>query len=289
MGATPLPLARTAQFVGRLSDVIAIAYFLYIACLALVVGVPPAKALLLWIVPILLLALAAYEVRNSKPWTRVVRDWLPFGLVLLGYWEAGWIGSQSASRLDGHLIEFDRVLFRNGLQGAVESLGGMMPAALEFVYLCLYLIPLLCMGALYLTRTRRRADKFLAPMLLGTFGAYALLPWFPAIAPRFAFPAEAFPNYVSVIRSLNVWLLSHADNATSVFPSGHVAVAFSCAFGLHRALPEKRSYWMAAFGAATAVLLATVYSRYHYAADGIASVGIAALGWMACGVLLKDE
>src|SRR5256885_8462475 len=33
---------------------------------------------------------------------------------------------------------------------------------------------------------------------------------------------------------------SHADIRTSVFPSGHVAAAFSAAFGMFTALPERK-------------------------------------------------
>jgi membrane-associated phospholipid phosphatase len=62
-----------------------------------------------------------------------------------------------------------------------------------------------------------------------------------------------------------------------------VAVALSSAFGLWRALPEKRllSYILVSLSAM--VYIATIYSRYHYAVDGLAGAAIAALAWAASG------
>ena len=73
------------------------------------------------------------------------------------------------------------------------------------------------------------------------------------------------------------------------FPSGHVAVAFSSGFGLLRAMPRKRWWWSAIFATATMVYIATVYGRYHYAADGIASIGISTAAWWVSGVIDRHE
>ena len=56
-------------------------------------------------------------------------------------------------------------------------------------------------------------------------------------------------------------------------------MAFSSAFGLWRALPEKRwlSYFL--FVLSVLVYIATVYSRYHYAVDGLAGAAIAVFAW----------
>ena len=84
---------------------------------------------------------------------------------------------------------------------------------------------------------------------------------------------------MTIWRIVNLWLLDHCDISSSVFPSGHVAVAFSCAFGLLRAVPERRWVYLSAFAAAMIVFTATIYCRYHYAADGLASIAITTAGW----------
>jgi membrane-associated phospholipid phosphatase len=40
-------------------------------------------------------------------------------------------------------------------------------------------------------------------------------------------------------------------------------------------LPRQRVLWLAAFGVATLVYVATIYGRYHYAVDGLASIVVA--------------
>jgi membrane-associated phospholipid phosphatase len=92
-------------------------------------------------------------------------------------------------------------------------------------------------------------------------------------------PGQDLPHYSNVFRWINLWLLDHCDIAASVFPSGHVAVAFSAAFGVLRSIPDRRKFCAAMFGLACLVLIATIYGRYHYAADGFASVLIATASW----------
>lgn len=275
--------------VCRAGERIVIAYFCYTAMLAMTHGLGGVRVALAWMLPLTLMTLAAIERFYSRRWSSMVRDWAPLSLTLVGYWQMDWFAEPGKARLDHLWLGFDRFLLdRAGLQGAIEFLGGSIPSALEFIYLCLYALPPLCMAALYVTGARRRADQFLLTFFLGTFTAYALLPLFPTSSPRVSFPNADLPHYASIWRTVNVWLLDRCDITTSVFPSGHVAAGFSCGFGLLRAIPEKRSLWMGAFVAASLVYVATVYCRYHYAADGLASIIISATAWLASTALEKE-
>ncbi len=66
---------------------------------------------------------------------------------------------------------------------------------------------------------------------------------------------------------------------TSVFPSAHVAGAFSVAFGAWSTLPEHK--WVGRFLLVMAALIAvaTVYGRYHYLVDAVAGLVIAMVAW----------
>jgi membrane-associated phospholipid phosphatase len=57
-----------------------------------------------------------------------------------------------------------------------------------------------------------------------------------------------------------------------VFPSAHVAGAFSAALGMRRALPEHPWVWRLLLGMAALIATATVYGRYHYLADATAGL-----------------
>jgi membrane-associated phospholipid phosphatase len=101
--------------------------------------------------------------------------------------------------------------------------------------------------------------------------------------PRFAFAGEDLPNVETVFRRMNVWILNHWDIQSSVFPGGHVAAALSAAFAMRLAAPQRRPLAGALLALAVLVWINTVYGRYHYAADGLASL---AVSMPAIGILL---
>jgi membrane-associated phospholipid phosphatase len=170
-------------------------------------------------------------------------------------------------------VVWDRLLLDQWhARASIESLGSIIPFLLELSYLLVYAIPPLALGILYWTGHRKRVDNFLFTFLLGTLLAYALLPYFPSDPPRWAFPGQDLPHISAAPRWLNLWLLDHYDIRTSVFPSGHVAAAFSAAFGLLLALPEKKRFGAMLLVFATAIAITTVYGRYHYAVDGVAGL-----------------
>jgi membrane-associated phospholipid phosphatase len=230
--------------------------------------------------PVLICGLAVWESFHSAPWTRVVRDWLSIGLILAAYWSLGWFATSPWTGWQEQWLGWDRVVLDQwGMRAAVESAGRLIPSVLEIVYLLLYALPVLCVCGVYRVGGRERVNAFLFTLLLGTLAAYAVLPLVPVHGPHVAYPALDLPNVAGVGRGLNVWVLDHMDIPTSVFPSGHVAVAFSAAFGMLRAVRQRPAYWGAAFAVAVLVYVATIYCRYHYAVDGLASIAIAAAAW----------
>ena len=263
----------------RKNEVVATAYFTYTALLATARRTSLSELTAACLLPITIFAMSRWAQRSSgNPRARVARDWLPMGLILVAYWQMAWFRT-TLPPWDQTWIGLDRILFHGGFRAGIEVLGPAIPWVLEVVYLCLYAIPPICMAALYLTGERREAHQFLFMLLLGTFTVYGLLPYFPSASPRITFPSEDLPHYESLWRSINVWLLDHYDISTGIFPSGHVAVAFSSAYGVLLAAPARRRLWGSVFVAATLVFTATIYGRYHYAADGIASILITTVCW----------
>ncbi len=116
--------------------------------------------------------------------------------------------------------------------------------------------------------------------------ALPALPCFACFAPpRYVAPLEDLPNVVTPLRQFNLWVLDQGTVHSGVFPSAPVSSAFSAAFGLLLVLPERRRIGWVGFWFAVTVSVATVYGRYHYAADAAAGLvttllalaGIAAL------------
>lgn len=270
----------------RSFEKILIVYFIYTAVLATARSLDPGRVAVALLIPVSIWALGVTESHYAQKWSGVLREWLCLVFILIGYWQLNWFATAPVVRWQGAWLSWDRlILERLHVRAGLEMFGPAIPFVLEALYLLLYAIPVVCLAALYLHGRRDRVDAFLTTLFLGAFCAYALLPYFPSRSPRLAFPGLDLPHFGEPWRSMNVWLLDHLDISTSVFPSGHVAVAFSAAFGLRRAVPEKAWLWFASFVVAAVVFTATVYGRYHYAADGFSSIGIAIFAWRVSEVI----
>ncbi len=281
-GAHPIYRILTAHSaVCRRSEKIAIAYFIYTAFLITAHGSTPARCLAAWTIPLAVWFAIGIETRHSTGWSRVLRDWAALGLLLIAYWQVDWVAIKPPYlNWQRAWLGWDRTLLDSlRLRAAIEYFGGVIPAGLEAVYLSLYAIPALCLGALYWYGRRNQIDRFMSTLFLGTLCAYALLPVLPVSGPRIAFANLDLPHYSSPLRWLNGWLLDRCDVSSSVFPSGHVAVAFACAFGVVRTLSDRRLFCALILTAAALVYVATIYCRYHYAVDGLASIAITFAAW----------
>jgi len=252
-------------------------FFLYIAVLSVWrnhgVSFPAAVAC---IIPLGLLTVARGDSRSTRNSWSIVRDWIPVVLLVVAYWSIDWVPAAAPNReLERTLVAWDRTLLSDwGVREATEHFGLLLPTVLELAYLVLYAVVPLSIASFYFYDEREQLDNFLFPFLLGTLTAYALLPHFPVEGPRFAFSGEDLPHVESVFRRMNLWILNHWDIRSSVFPSGHVAAAFSTAFAMRLAAPGRRALFGALLAIALLVWMNTVYGRYHYAADGLASLAV---------------
>lgn len=225
-------------------------------------------------------ALCLVEARHPRRWLTITRHWALMALILPAYWVLETVSGQPLELLQWSWLAWDRYLLDTaGLRLAIESAGTAGPLVLETAYLLLYAIPPVSLGLVYAVAGRESAERYLLVLMLGTLAAYAVIPVVPVISPRIAFPGADLPYSGSVPRTINIWMLDHLDNAVTVFPSGHVAVAFSSAFGLLRVMRNRPAIWAPAFVLATLVYVATVYGRYHYVVDGLMSIVIAAAAW----------
>lgn len=255
----------------RSSEWLIIAFFAYTA----IVG----AFFHLGIKPWLLLAAVGAAIFLLSRRKSSLRDFAPAAFTLAAYREMNWF---SPAAYDHHLenawIVWDRTVLTSWhLRGAIESAGSLFPAYFELCYLCVYAVVFVAVGLLFGLRRRDRIDRFWVAYLAGTLGAYALFPYFPSQPPRTAFAGLDLPGVSTTLRQLNLWVLGGYGIHSSVFPSAHVSSAFSASWGLMATLPERPAVgrWMAFY--AVSVAIATVYGRYHYAADAAAGFAISFL------------
>ena len=256
------------------------AYFTYTAALACILPVKPRTAAVTVTLNFTILAgyaflIYAHSLRESELLS-IIRDWFAFPLALLTYREMGWFAQPHLTfELENKFIVWDRMLLRDwGLHRAIEWTGPVLPALLELAYMLTYALAPFAMAMLYAYRRRERADRLLFPFLLAVLLCYVQFPFWPSEPPRTVFPGEDFPSMITIFRRFNWAMLGGYGIHTSVFPSAHVAGAFGATFATIRALPEHR--WVGRVLLVTAILIATatVYGRYHYAADAVAGFAV---------------
>jgi membrane-associated phospholipid phosphatase len=254
-----------------------IVYYIYVAAIApIFIHSGETRWLGVWVaagVVAILLGLCRYF--------KVLRDWVPIAFTLGAYREMNWF---TPAVRDHHLenawIVWDRWLLDTAhLRAAIESLGALIPSYLEISYVVVYGIAPISVAILWLNHRRDRLNAFWFAYLAGTLAAYALFPYFPSDPPRTVFPGADLPNIVTIFRRFNLAILGSYGIHSSVFPSAHVSSAFACAWGLLIAMPDRKRYGAMVAVYAFSVAIATIYGRYHFAADALAGFAISFLAF----------
>jgi membrane-associated phospholipid phosphatase len=264
----------------RSAEWLLVLYFGYVAAIAPRFPLPSPLAWRPFLVEVLvcalLLALAYGESREHAELFSIIRDWFSVGLILLAYREMDWFSALPRNfDLELRWVAWDRTLLHPwGLQRAVESLGTLGPLYLELCYALVYAVAPFVVAVLYFEHRRDRVNGAVFLYLLGTLLAYALFPYFPTDPPRVAFGGSDMPNVGTALRQLNLWLVGDFGIHSSVFPSAHVSSAFSAAWAILAFLPERKGFGWGMLLYASSVAVATVYGRYHYAADAVAGIGV---------------
>lgn len=177
---------------------------------------------------------------------------------------------------DEELIRIDHALF--GVHPTVwmeRLVSPALTALLQFAYISYYFIPV-SLGVTLIARGRRAEfEKALFGIVLCFYLSYIGYLLVPAIGPRFTLEhlqtsgLQAGPFITSLQQMLN--RLEH--NKTDAFPSGHSAIALLSLFYVGK-LREKRLFWFLV-PVVLALLVSTVYLRYHYVIDVIAGIALA--------------
>ena len=204
----------------------------------------------------------------------VARDWIPYILLLMFYWQAGQFVTHTDAGFEARLESWDRNLVAPWLVWcSTHRRGTWILAYLEFAYMFCYASLPLGLASLYLLRHGQQADHFWAVVLLATYPSYGVLPFLQTRPPRALGEKWTAGLPSSKIRAFNLGILRHASIQANTFPSGHVASSFGCALILLRLAPP----WVGLIflWVAISISVGAVAGRYHYAADAIAAVILA--------------
>src|SRR5277367_112585 len=114
----------------RAAEVVAVLYFGYAAALVAIYSSSLAHRVSSCVIPFAIAALALAESKRSRGWSRVLRDWALPGLILLAYWQIGWIRTGPHDiRLENLWQRWDGILLIHlRMREILEALGGAIPA-----------------------------------------------------------------------------------------------------------------------------------------------------------------
>lgn len=177
---------------------------------------------------------------------------------------------------DDSLIKADYRLF--GVHPTVwmeRLINPILTAVLQFAYISYYFIPISLGITLIAKRRRPEFEKALFGIVLCFYLSYIGYLLVPAVGPRFTLSdlqtksLQAGPFISWLQETLN----GLERNKTDAFPSGHTAIALVtlCYAGM---FGEKMLSGIL-FPVVFALILSTVYLRYHYVVDVIAGIALA--------------
>jgi membrane-associated phospholipid phosphatase len=209
----------------------------------------------------------------------------PILFVVLIYESLGDLIQYLQPDVDPRLIQIDFSIF--GVQPTLWMEQWIVPwftDIMSLAYLSYYFIPVVLIAVLYLKDRMAEFDRSMFVLAFGYYVSFIGYILFPAIGPRYALthlysiPLEGSFITDFVRDTLNA--LEH--NKRDCMPSGHTQIVLIALFLAHRY--EKFLFYLF-FPIICALILSTVYLRYHYVIDLFAGVALA-IGCMIVGPLL---
>lgn len=227
------------------------------------------------------LALLALQVAIAWGRTLGLPPFLPafFPIVpILGiYATLGFIPELNPRDRDPLLSRLDRALFRVDPSVWMERFARPgITEGMQLAYLSYYVLPFVLLGTLYRRGQPQAFDRALVALLLSHYLAFVGYLMVPALGPRFHLARQ---YRTELPGGLIAEPIRHLLNALEgikrdAFPSGHTSAILLTTFYAARFTPELVA-WFVPLGAA--MILSTLYLRYHYAVDVLAGGLLAGL------------
>lgn len=208
----------------------------------------------------------------------VVRDWQPVLQILIGYRLSGLFFRAPMPRVEAWLANGDRWLFeRRGLSAAIARSPRAALELCELAYLSVYVVLPIGFAVASTIDPGVDADRYWSVVTLAELGCYAVLPWVQTRPPRALGDHMAIAGRRPAARRLNDIILRHGSIQANTFPSGHAAGALATALAVGHVSPVAGLVFA---GAAAGIVTGSVVGRYHFAADSIAGLMVAAGAWI---------
>ncbi len=179
--------------------------------------------------------------------------------------------------IDPLLIRADLWLFGGHPTVMLERIASpLLTDLLQVAYTSYYFLPIALGAVLLIKRDDASFDRAIFLIMLCFYLSYIGYLLFPALGPRFTLRHLQHTELAGIIITAPVQdLLNRIEGIKrDAFPSGHTGIALTV---LALAWRHERRLFGVFLPFVLALILATVYLRYHYVVDVIAGVALAAL------------
>ena len=264
----------------RVSELVGIAYFVYLGALTLVFRLPLQRRLRVWAaVAVVVTATLAIRSQSSSSIVDAARDWMPMLVILLAYYATGAFYVAPSAQVEAWLRRWDDRLIG---RATFESVPPALRAYLELVYdFCFALIPA-GFAALVWAGASASADRFWTLVSVAEYIPFGTLPWLQARPPWVIEGGRRGVDTTSVRRFSLSWVHRTTIHANT-FPSGHASASLAVALGLIEAAPRAA----AVFGVlAVSIAVASVIGRFHYAIDAVTGLLLALGVWIVLSAVM---
>jgi membrane-associated phospholipid phosphatase len=254
----------------RVSEILGLAYFVYLSIAAIVVRLPATRRAFVWIAAVSVVAAELALARPSGWAAQTARDWLPALVILLAYFVTGAFFVAPSPRFEAWLRQWDERLVG---RAPFESVPAPVALYLDVVYdACFLMIP--AGFATYMWSGSGSADRFWTMVAAAEFLSFGTLPWLQA-RPPWVIEGRRDADRTGVRRFSLFWVDRTSIHANT-FPSGHASASLAVALALLPVAPVAA----AVFGVlAVSIAIGSVVGRFHYAIDAVAGLLLAAMIW----------
>jgi membrane-associated phospholipid phosphatase len=229
---------------------------------------------------LIIISLAALNKNTAgRTFYNVLHAFIPIVIILLVFNSLGELIPRIRHHYyDQALIQIDHALFGAHPTVWMERFNNiLLTGLLQLAYISYYFMPIVLGTVLFLRKKRDEFDSAVFSIVLCFYLSYIGYLLVPAVGPRFTLSHVQTTDLQA--GPVTLWIRATLDgleqNKTDAFPSGHTAVALVSLFYAWK-YREKALVWVLV-PAVSALIVSTVYLRYHYVVDVIAGVLLAAL------------
>jgi membrane-associated phospholipid phosphatase len=259
----------------RSSEAIVLVYLGYLVLLALVRPLLPRRRAAILTTAGVDAALIVWLSREVSPAALAVRDWLPAGQILIGYWLSGPFFQSPMRHIEARLSAHDRWWFdAAGLAWFARRGPRLVLELLELAYTSAYVVVPAGFALARAWSPGLDADRYWTGVVAAELACYGALPWIQTRTPGSLGDQTAIDARSIAVRRFNRRVQQRASIQVNTFPSGHAAGAMATALAAGLVVPSLITVLMPL---ALVIALASVIGRYHYALDSVLGLAVGAV------------